>query len=235
MSGVYLSLNQGWTYYIEKYKTKEGKNIIKIVSDVWKQTLDSTLSDFSCNVIDLRGSGLLAEGYELGHICGKFYQKDSILSNDILVNDLRNLIGVYREFKGKMIGYSVEKTNNHILVNHLLGLYGQENSDEDEEIENNIEGNAEPQLIKEGFPTSNNHLTRSDFIAHKIDFDSITKQAKKLGLAGEIMVLNYEKEKLKTLGRVDLTDKVKHISLDEGDGAGYDILSYDEVGHELFI
>ncbi len=33
MSGVYLSLNQGWTYFKENYKTKKGREYIKLTSN----------------------------------------------------------------------------------------------------------------------------------------------------------------------------------------------------------
>lgn len=59
-------------------------------------------------------------------------------------------------------------------------------------------------------------------------------QLKELGDAGEKLVLSKEKEKLKKHGREDLVKKIKHIALTD-DSAGYDILSFDENGKELFI
>ena len=53
---------------------------------------------------------------------------------------------------------------------------------------------------------------------------------RELGLAGELLVLRYEGEELRRLGRLDLADQVRHVSVLEGDGAGYDILSFDVDG-----
>jgi hypothetical protein len=52
MSGVYISLNQGWTYFKNIYKS-EGKKKIKRVTDAWKSLLFSTLNDFSFDPIVL--------------------------------------------------------------------------------------------------------------------------------------------------------------------------------------
>jgi hypothetical protein len=56
-----------------------------------------------------------------------------------------------------------------------------------------------------------------------------------LGLAGEELVLEAERHRLKSAGRPDLADKVIHVSLVEGDGAGYDIRSFDEEGEERHL
>lgn len=81
MSGVYLSLNQGWTYFKDRYKSKDGKLKINQVSNAWKNILSSTLKDFSYEKINLNSTNKstdLGKGYELGHICGKFYSLDNM-------------------------------------------------------------------------------------------------------------------------------------------------------------
>jgi hypothetical protein len=35
--------------------------------------------------------------------------------------------------------------------------------------------------------------------------------------------------------RADLSAKVRHVAVEEGDGAGYDVLSYEEDGRELYV
>ena len=47
-----------------------------------------------------------------------------------------------------------------------------------------------------------------------------------LGRAGESFVYGIERVRLKCLGRRDLSDQVKWVARDEGDGTGYDILSF---------
>jgi hypothetical protein len=56
-----------------------------------------------------------------------------------------------------------------------------------------------------------------------------------LGLAGARLVLAYEHASLRQHQRPDLVDKIRHVSQVEGDGAGYDILSYTPEGAVKYI
>lgn len=67
------------------------------------------------------------------------------------------------------------------------------------------------------------------------DYAAKDKRNKALGDLGEELVLEYEKEVLKASNRSDLAAQVVHISKVEGDGAGYDIKSYNIDGSEKFI
>jgi hypothetical protein len=58
---------------------------------------------------------------------------------------------------------------------------------------------------------------------------------RKLGREGEELVLHFERERLKKIERPDLVKKVRWVSEEDGDGAGYDILSFDERGKERFL
>ena len=241
MSGVYISLNQGWTYFKDKYGGKEGKEKIRTVSNAWKRKLSSTLKDFTFDSIELRGiskSSDLAEGYELGHICGKFYERGNIPSDYELIEDLNKLLGVYRELKGKLIDNSIEKTNNYLIVNNNLGfIEGTEEVQELNSLDKTIDDYKNTSISLEGQPFSINYNQDEiiNFTPRKINFLKKEKAQKKLGLAGELMVLKYEKDHLISLGKDKLANKVKHTSEELGDGAGYDILSYAEDGSEKYI
>lgn len=241
MSGVYLSLNQGWTYFKNRYKTKLGREKITQVSDVWKNELSSTLNDFSYEKINLKNEGKmnsLVEGYELGHICGKFYSVEDMPSSEELGWDLQNLIGVYREIKGKLKQGSVEKTNDYLIVNSNMGLLDVGKTEDDSYgIESSIENYNESKLNLNSVPVSfaaKEQKSRS-FTPKKIDFIKQAKSQKKLGYAGELIVLKYEKDFLERAGKSNLMKKVKHVSDEEGDGAGYDILSFDLDSNEKYI
>ena len=69
------------------------------------------------------------------------------------------------------------------------------------------------------------------FNAKKIDFDKVNKRNKRIGEEGELFVLRHE---IEYLGK-DLGSKVRHVAKDDGDGAGYDILSYDKSGQIRFL
>lgn len=72
--------------------------------------------------------------------------------------------------------------------------------------------------------------------ARKVDnWEEINKKRRLTGLKGEEIVVAIEKEYLESINRKDLSDKVRHVSLEYGDGLGYDILSFFENGKEKYI
>ena len=236
MSGVYISLNQGWTYFKEKYKIKDGRLNIQKVSNSWKKILASTLNDFSFDPIDLKAEGQHSDlplGYELGHICGKFYDANDLPDNQVIIDDLRNMLSVYRELKGKMHDLSTEKTNNFILTGEQTGLFDIE--DNDDELNSIIVNPADLSLTLQEPPTSLIKHKPNSGRGHKVNH--ISKQIKdtKIGLAGEKMVIEYEKKRLTDEGRSDLVKDIEHTSQVKGDGTGYDILSFDKDGNRRYI
>lgn len=58
---------------------------------------------------------------------------------------------------------------------------------------------------------------------------------KKLGDLGEQWVLRFEKDRLKKAGKTKLAADIKHISSEKGDGAGFDISSFEEDGSQRLI
>jgi hypothetical protein len=58
---------------------------------------------------------------------------------------------------------------------------------------------------------------------------------RKLGKSGEELVLHQERANLIRLERPDLARKIRWVSEEDGDGAGYDILSFDRTGNERFL
>lgn len=68
-------------------------------------------------------------------------------------------------------------------------------------------------------------------------FDPAERDARnaRLGKLGEERVYFSERERLADAGRKDLAAKVKWVSEEVGDGAGYDILSFDQAGRERLL
>lgn len=73
------------------------------------------------------------------------------------------------------------------------------------------------------------------FKGRNINFIQNNIENKRIGDLGELWVLKYEIEKLKQMGRNDLISNIKHTAKDEGDGTGYDILSFDQNGQPIYI
>ena len=72
-------------------------------------------------------------------------------------------------------------------------------------------------------------------IARKFNVAGRDERNRSLGLAGEKCVLAHERTKLKKAGRDDLARKVRWVSQEDGDGAGYDIYSFAPKGQSRLI
>ena len=56
-----------------------------------------------------------------------------------------------------------------------------------------------------------------------------------LGLAGEEFVINFERARLIHAGAEKLASKIEHVAKEKGDGAGFDVLSFEKSGDERLI
>jgi hypothetical protein len=77
--------------------------------------------------------------------------------------------------------------------------------------------------------------TAFERIARKFDPALRDQLNRALGLAGEELIYEREKQLLIDADRKDLARKVRWVSREDGDGAGYDIRSYDMAGAERWI
>lgn len=70
----------------------------------------------------------------------------------------------------------------------------------------------------------------------KVNFAEREERNRHLGELGEEYVVQVEKQRLELMGRSDLAKEIEWTSRDRGDGAGYDIRSFDgETDDELFV
>lgn len=88
----------------------------------------------------------------------------------------------------------------------------------------------ELQLVPNPESSSEIYNIKTGEIASKIDFIEKEIRNRSLGLLGELFILENEKNFLISNNRSDLADLVQHVSLEIGDGLGYDILSFDLDG-----
>jgi len=58
---------------------------------------------------------------------------------------------------------------------------------------------------------------------------------KSLGDAGEQFAINFERARLIAAGKDSLADKIEHVAETQGDGAGFDILSFEPNGRDRLI
>jgi hypothetical protein len=72
-------------------------------------------------------------------------------------------------------------------------------------------------LVRKFDPVERDHLNRS------------------LGKAGEAFVVDIERRQLAVADRPDLARQVRWTAVEDGDGAGYDVQSFDREGHARLI
>lgn len=68
-------------------------------------------------------------------------------------------------------------------------------------------------------------------------FDPVERdfRNRQLGRRGEAFVVSAERARLEGIGRQDLAGKVRWVADVDGDGAGYDVLSFEATGQERLI
>lgn len=69
---------------------------------------------------------------------------------------------------------------------------------------------------------------RRDYLAQE-------SRNRSLGRAGELFVAELETRRLHASGKKQLADRVEHVAATQGDGMGYDVLSFDGDGRERLI
>jgi hypothetical protein len=114
-------------------------------------------------------------------------------------------------------------------INHKLQALKK--SDGLASVRNFVKSISEPQKQKEVISPERLYRT-----ARKVDnWEEINKKRKKTGNEGEEIVVAIEQDFFESIGRKDLAQKVRHVSAEDGDGLGYDVLSFFENGSEKYI
>ncbi|SDM14141.1 5-methylcytosine-specific restriction enzyme A [Paenibacillus sp. OK060] len=138
MSGVYISLNQGWTYFKNKYGTKLGREKIRSTSNIIRKKLNITPDHMTATAITLGGRGDLAQGYENGHIFGRYYSADNLPSSKELISDLKELLITYKEIEYMIGERTLEQFNDYLLLSDD-GHYLEEEQQQEEDFQNRVQ------------------------------------------------------------------------------------------------
>lgn len=67
------------------------------------------------------------------------------------------------------------------------------------------------------------------------DYGALDEENRRRGAQGEELVADYERSWLRQHSRPDLARRVRWTAREDGDGLGFDVLSYDLKGHEHYI
>ncbi|NCU42596.1 MAG: DUF3883 domain-containing protein [Candidatus Moranbacteria bacterium] len=145
-------------------------------------------------------------------------------------SNLRSIFDSVQEVNDNLLTTKIDITPYEKTIQERGNIFGEDEvslsneSDFVRTVRNAQRENETPLAPEEKFRTP-----------RKIDWEELNAKRKKTGLAGEEIVMNIEKKYLISINRDDLAQKVKHRSKEQGDGLGYDILSFFEDGREKYI
>jgi hypothetical protein len=154
------------------------------------------------------------------------------ISGALLAQGLRNVEGYKSasDYQGGLDDAVITYIGSHTEILQLVAR----------EIENTAVGRPEANFnnVLEDPPEQTMRGTgrterKRSYIARKYDFSK--RENEKLGRLGEEFVVGYERQRLTEAGKADLAEKVERISETKGDGAGYDVLSFEVDGTERYI
>jgi hypothetical protein len=133
--------------------------------------------------------------------------------NDRKIDQIIRNVGAHAE-QGQITykpGFAIDKTGDNIIFRPL-----------DSTTENHI-----PTAEK----TKQKKTRSRKYQARKVDYSQKSERDQYIGLAGELLVVQFEQDRLKdALAEFNPNIDVYHLSQIEGDGAGYDIQSKNDDG-----
>ncbi|MGI5322043.1 MrcB family domain-containing protein [Actinomadura nitritigenes] len=97
MQTVALSLNQGVTELVERFKTSEGRQRLKSQADAIRAALPASMSSGLDPDIDLKSRAALPIHYEYGNILATTYKISTLPDESTMVADLRRFVRLYQE------------------------------------------------------------------------------------------------------------------------------------------
>lgn len=235
-SGVYLSLNQGITHFKENY----GENKYKYARKVSKYFADMISSPlFNDDPIYLVSNhGDLGNGYENTNILSKYYDFRSY--NSDVIKDLNEMIKIYDMLFDAMSGNQYQDVIDMVVSNDseddLVGLSDSWSLTAIKELKKSANVDEETEVISISLvdpPTHKNSIAKIERKKlKKIDYIEKTKKDMETGYLGELLVFEYEKQKLEKLGLDNFEKYLKWVSK-ESDSLGYDIESLGVVNGKI--
>ena len=229
MSGFYISLNQGITYFKNTYNSKRYDYAMK-VAKYFKEEIGDDY--FSKNEIDLCSTkNSLGYGYAKTNIISKFYLKNSFTDEE-LINDLNKMLLIYDELVGVL---AENEYNYNEVIKNIINEpeeVMQKADDAIEEINKIISNPTDVNVVRtlkyvEPKVRQNKKydLIRNRAVIRKIDWLEKARSDIEIGMLGEKLALEYEKSRLIHEGLEKYANKVQRVSI-KSDAMGYDIISY---------
>lgn len=238
MKRVYLSLNQGWSNFKKIYNAKLGKKKIHEKAVELRQVIDLNERKYILDNIDLSDNNKpLPSGYISANIVSIEYDLSNLPDNDSLINDLRKMKQLLINLEKKLyikenedgtFTYHLKKNKRNI--EDILKSNGDEIDESVSRISTVKYSSPKPVPKCDKFKEYkyDGQINKNDYIIKNIN-------NKNLGDFGEKLVVELERSKLIKYGYSKLAQKVEQVSDTQGDGLGYDVLSFDLDKNKIYI
>jgi hypothetical protein len=243
-SKIYDSLSGGEYSKLVLEKNRLKQELVRIVEEI--ENKKKAITDFyKTQLEDFKSEKLYRQrsGSEI-------FEKDLLKYKKIL-DGFSNIMEFFH-IKNNLIfqywhehwAYFQDRKYNHEEmkgVTHERGLrseYIKNSSDSIKEPQNEQKLNKTQAPLEIEYQKSkkvNSEKLPPRFIGRKIDWKALSESQRLTGENGEELVFELQKEYLCANGRLDLSEKVRWMSKEEGDGLGYDILSFSIDGKEKYI
>lgn len=160
-------------------------------------------------------------------------------SNGSIEYKFQNISAVLMELGGVSIsGYKPAVNVQGLLREVVAGRY-----DTDAELAAKLEMTVDAPVTplqhelggRSAAPDVSRMPRRRTRVARHNDYQAREAANRQIGLAGEKLVVQREKRRLTRAGFRDLADKVRHVAVEDGDGLGYDVLSWQTDRTERFL
>jgi len=234
MTGFYLSLNQGITNFKDLYHKQQYEYAEK-VSKYFSSQFNSEI--FTSDPIDLVSEkGDKGYGYEKTNILSKYYGLG--IYHDNFEKDLIQMLKLYNLYYEFLNGNCYQDVISTIIdnteIDDLIDLSLEK--DVAERLKNSVNDNQEYEIVNltqvEPLKRDAKTIRIERKKIRKIDYLKQAKSNMNTGYLGEMLVFEYEKERLSKIGFPDKVDQVKWVSK-ESDSYGYDITSLDLIDGNL--
>ena len=236
--GVWYSKDDQEYQYTKKYGNNLEQAFKKLKEDICFLLVSANNDDYeeisNCEIPNIFKGKILSTYYPEKYLCifdeedvDKFLNALDIQYDVHIINTLEKKKTLLQQYKNQ--NNLLKEYSDDYFVLFLYRTFKNELR-----TKNTVSGEIDYNIEFVDYEYLKNHevKNKNNYRPRETDYERINRNKKDVGNRGENAILQYEKNKLKSLGLLDLAEQV---SLCENDASGHDIDSFDEHGNEIHI
>ena len=112
---VYLSLNQGYTFFLDRFGTADARKKLREISAIIRESFETSNKKVQSD-IDLNSDQLYGQGYEAGNIWAISYNVHDFPGEFEFLTDLQNMIYLYQSVRSLIGHRTIEEFYEYLLM-----------------------------------------------------------------------------------------------------------------------